>query len=222
MNLSQFTFNSDFVMSKRQTPAVSLTRSYPGGKRLRVLRIAHASLTPALRGRERGIAQTYPDIDLEVIAPTKWRESGVDVRAVPDEFFPVRTARTFISKHIQLFAYDPRVFVNALKEHRPHVIDMDHEPYSVPCAEILTLRNIYAPSTPIVMQTAQNINKNYPPPFSYFEQRAFRQVAGAYMCSLTVKEVLTAKGFTKAVQNRAFWGRYRDVSALKTVGQRRN
>ena len=168
-----------------------------------MLRIAHASLTPALRGRERGIARTFPEVDLEVITPPHWFESGVDVKTVPDDLFPVTTSRTFFSKHMQLFAYDPRPIIDALRRHRPHIIDMDHEPYSVPCAEILTLRNLYAPNVPIVMQTAQNIFKNYPPPFSLLERRALKQVAAAYMCSETVREVLEAKGFQKPIENRS-------------------
>ena len=119
MNLHRFTYNPDLMPAGSTPPVASLSIDTNGLRPLRVLRIAHASLTPALRGRERGIASTFPDIALEVITPTKWRESGVDVKAVPDDLFPVRTARTFLSKHIQLFAYDPRVFVKALREHRP-------------------------------------------------------------------------------------------------------
>ena len=137
---------------------------------------------------------------MEVIAPPRWRETGVDVEAVPDDLFPVTTARTFFSKHIQLFAYDPLPIIETLRRHRPHIIDMDHEPYSVQCAEIITLRNLFAPQTPIVMQTAQNILKKYPPPFSFFERRAFQQVSAAYMCSETVREVLQMKGFQKPTQ----------------------
>src|SRR5258705_329207 len=47
------------------------------------------------------------------------------------------------------------------------------------------------------MQTNQNILHNYPPPFSWLEQRAYRRVAAAYACSETVVEVLRAKGFSK-------------------------
>lgn len=178
---------------------VVANKVFAGAKseKIRVLRVAHASLTPALRGRERGIARKFPRVEMEVVTPRRWREKGVDVCAVADEYFPVRTARTFLSRHIQLFAYDPRPIIEALRRHRPHLIDMDHEPYSLPCAEIIALRNLFAPQTPIVMQTAQNIFKNYPPPFSLFERRALRQIAGAYMCSLTVKEVLDRKHFHK-------------------------
>ncbi len=165
-------------------------------RRLRVLRIAHASLTPALRGRERGISKRYPDIELKVITPFKWNETGVDIETVGDDYFPVVTAKTFLSKHIQLFLYDPFPVIRELRSFNPDIIDMDHEPYSLPCAEIITLRNRFAPSAKIVMQTAQNIYKNYPQPFRALEKRALRQVSAAYMCSETVREVLEGKGFT--------------------------
>ena len=169
-------------------------------KRIRVARIAHASLTPALRGRERALARCFPEIDLEVVTPQRWREAEIEVAAEADEYFPVKTARTFLSDHIQLFAYDPRPIIEVFKRHKPHIIDMNHEPYSLPCAEILTLRRLFAPQARVVMQTAQNILKNYPLPFSLLEKRAFRQVSAAYMCSETVREVLTAKGFQKPME----------------------
>lgn len=205
-------FNQFSLLDTKQggsAAAAAKTSESVAGKReseksIRVLRIAHASLTPALRGRERGIARKFPEVDMEVVAPERWRETGVDVEAEPDEYFPVLTAKTFLSRHIQLFAYDPRPIIESLRRHRPHVIDMDHEPYSVPCAEIISLRNLFAPGVPIVMQTAQNILKKYPPPFSFLEKRAFRQVGAAYMCSETVREVLITKGFSKPMQLAPF------------------
>src|SRR5882762_4933227 len=166
-------------------------------EKMRVLRIAHSSLTPALRERERALTRFYPDIDLQVVTTERWREAEVEVEATADDLFPVRTARTYLSKHIQLFAYDPRPIVKALRGHRPHLIDISHEPYSIACAELLTLCGWFAPRTPIVMQTNQNIVHNYPPPFNWLEQRAFRRVDAAYACSETVCEVLRAKGFDK-------------------------
>jgi glycosyltransferase involved in cell wall biosynthesis len=168
-------------------------------EKLRVLRIAHSSLTPALRERERALVRNFPNVQLEVITTNSWREAEIEVTAQQDDLFPVRSASTHLSKHIQLFAYDPRPIIAALREHRPHLIDMNHEPYSVACAEVLTLCGRYAPNAPIVMQTAQNILRRYPVPFSWLEQRAFRRVAAAYVCSETVREVLRTKGFKKPV-----------------------
>lgn len=195
------------------------------GERLRVVRIAHASLTPALRGRERALARCFPEIDMEVITPPRWREAEVEVETEPDEYFPVRTARTFLSRHIQLFGYDPRPIIEAFRRHKPHIIDMNHEPYSVPCAEVLALRNSFAPQAHVVMQTAQNILKKYPLPFSLMEKRAFRQVSAAYMCSETVREVLQVKGFNKPMRIAPFGVDLdlfkpveRDVTETFTVG----
>jgi glycosyltransferase involved in cell wall biosynthesis len=169
-------------------------------ERLRVLRIAHSSLTPALRERERALARCYPEVDLEVVTTERWREAEVDVEATADDLFPVTMARSHLSKHIQLFAYGPRPIIAALCRHRPHLIDMNHEPYSVACAEVLTLCSLFAPQTPIVMQTAQNILRRYPPPFHWLERRALRRVDAAYVCSQTVTEVLRAKRFDKLVR----------------------
>jgi len=166
---------------------------------MRILRIAHASLTPALRQRERALARGYSDVDLEVVTTNRWREAEVDVDAVDDDLFPVIKARARFSKHIQLFAYEPGPIVAALRRHRPHLIDLNHEPYSVACAEVLTLCSWYAPQAVVVLQTCQNIFHRYPPPFNWLERRALRRVAAAHVCSETVRELLLAKGFKKPV-----------------------
>ena len=167
---------------------------------MRILRIAHASLTPRLRERERALARCYPDVKLEVVTTERWREAEVEVEATHDDLFPVRKARPHFSRHIQLFVYDPRPIVTALRELKPDVIDLNAEPYSVQCAEVLTLRNWLAPRVPIVLGVCQNIFHRYPPPFNWFERRALNQAAAAYGCSETVRELLIAKGFSKTAR----------------------
>jgi glycosyltransferase involved in cell wall biosynthesis len=137
-------------------------------------------------------------VELEVVTTERWREAEMDVDATPDDLFPVRTARSWLSQHINLFAYDPRPIIRALREHRPDLVDLGHEPYSVAGAEVLTLCRWFARGVPVVMQVNQNILRNYPPPFNWLEQRAYRRVAAAYACSETVVEVLRAKGFSKS------------------------
>lgn len=164
---------------------------------MRVLRIAHASLTPRLRERERSLVRNYPVVDLEVVTTEKWREAEVDVEITADDLFPVTKARRLLSRHVQLFAYNPQPIVAALRRHRPHLIDLNAEPYSVACAEVLTLRNWFAPRAALVLQTCQNIFRDYPPPFNWLERRALKQVAAAYPCSETARELLQLKGFDK-------------------------
>src|SRR5262249_29040345 len=163
------------------------------------LRVAHASLTPSLRERERALVRCYPEVDLELVTTSRWREAEVDVEAVADDLFPVTPARARFSKHIQLFAYDPRPIIASLRRHQPDLVEVNHEPYSVACAEVLTLCDWFAPQAAIVMQTNQNIFHRYPPPFNWLERRAMRRVDVASVCSETVREVLRAKGFNKSV-----------------------
>ena len=184
---------------------------------MRVLRIAHCSLTPALRQRERAIVSCYPDVDLEVVTTPHWCEAGVEVETTPDDLFTVRTARPYLSKHIQLFAYDPGPIITALRHHRPHLIDLGHEPYSVACAEVLTLCHWFAPQAPIVMHVNHNIFHRYPPPFNWLEQRAFKRVAAAYVCSVTVSEVLRAKGFDKPTPLITYGVNLKDFSPAAKV-----
>jgi glycosyltransferase involved in cell wall biosynthesis len=167
--------------------------------RMRVLRIAHASLTPTLRERERAVARGFQDVDLEVVTTVGWREAEVDVKAMDDDLFPVIKAKPLFSKHVQLFAYDPRPIISALRRHRPHIVDLNAEPYSVACAEILTLCSWFAPQAKIILQVCQNIYKNYPPPFCWFERRALKRADAMNGCSETVRELLRAKGFEKPV-----------------------
>ena len=164
---------------------------------IRVLRLSHSSLTPPLRERERALARSHTDVELEVITALEWREAEVDVRATEDDLFPVIATRASLSKHVQLFAWNPLPIIKALRRFRPHLIDLNHEPFSVACAEVLTLCSWFAPRAAIVLQTAQNIYRRYPPPFSWFQQRAFRKVDAAYACSETTREVMRAKGFEK-------------------------
>lgn len=164
---------------------------------MRVLRISHASLTPALRERERALVRRHPNVDLEVVTTERWREAEVDVEATDDDLFPVTKSRARLSKHIQLFAYDPRSIVAALRRHQPDLIDLNHEPYSVACAEVLTLCRWLAPRAAVVIQTCQNIFHRYPPPFNWMEHRALKRADAVAVCSETVCEVLGAKGFDR-------------------------
>src|SRR5262245_15923543 len=172
-------------------------QKHSAGEKIRVLRVSHSSLTPSLRERERALARNYSDIDMHVITARKWLEAEVDVTATPDDLFPVTAVQTRLSKHVQLFAWKPLTIINVLRRHRPHLIDLNHEPFSVGCAQMLTLCKWFAPRAAIVLQTAQNIYRQYPPPFGWSEKRSFRRVDAAYACSETTREVMRAKGFDK-------------------------
>jgi glycosyltransferase involved in cell wall biosynthesis len=173
----------------------NVNQNHDPSNSMRVLRISHASLTPALRERERALVRRHPNVNLEVVTTERWREAEVDVEATDDDLFPVTKSRARLSKHIQLFAYDPRPIIASLRRHQPDLVDLNHEPYSVACAEVLTLCRWLAPRAAVVVQACQNIFHRYPPPFSWLERRALKRADVVAVCSEGVREVLDAKGF---------------------------
>ncbi len=166
-------------------------------QKIRVLRISHSGLTPELRERERVLVRRHPDISLELVTARSWYEGARDVTAQAEDLFPVHTARTFLSRRVPLFAFDPRPIIATLRRYRPHVIDMVEESYMISCIEGIALCRWLQPNTPIVLCATQNVLRRYPPPFEFFQQQTFRSVVAAYPCSRSVLEVLRAKGFDK-------------------------
>ena len=51
-------------------------------------------------------------------------------------------------------------------------------------AEVLLLRALRRQRAPYVLYTAQNIDKNYPPPFRWLERWALRGASGVYALQL--------------------------------------
>ena len=58
-------------LQETEISASSVKTNPQPSERIRVVRIAHASLTPALRGRERALARRFPQIEMEVVTPPR-------------------------------------------------------------------------------------------------------------------------------------------------------
>jgi glycosyltransferase involved in cell wall biosynthesis len=75
----------------------------------------------------------------------------------------------------------------------PHLVDIHEEPFSLVARQVTKL----APgSARVVMYTAQNVDKRFPPPFAQYERMAFRRAAALYACSRQAASVARGKGFT--------------------------
>lgn len=81
-----------------------------------------------------------------------------------------------------------------LKELRPDVIYMNHEPYALATAQVCWA-NKQSINVPFGFYSCQNINKKYPPPFSWLESMVYRNSSFALPITDRVADVLTAKGY---------------------------
>jgi hypothetical protein len=131
-------------------------------------------------------------IDVTLVVPAVWRDFGGETTLSEERFriveLPVERAGD-VNRH----AYsDPRELRRLIDELKPDVLDVHEEPFSVAAQHWLAA---VPPELPVVMYTAQNVDKRYPPPFFFYERRAHRRAAALYPCSRQAASVARGKGF---------------------------
>lgn len=156
---------------------------------MRILRIYHGGRNPGHRARERRLTELGHEVTL--VIPSNWPQPGGDSRSAPEDFRVVELA-VRRSGDINRYAFrNPEAIGRLVSEFRPDVVDIHEEPFSVAARQALST----IPETvPVVMYTAQNIDKRYPPPFAQYERRALRRVRGLYPCSSQAAAVARSKG----------------------------
>jgi glycosyltransferase involved in cell wall biosynthesis len=162
---------------------------------IRVLRVYHGGRNPAHRERERALAGL--GVELTLIVPTAWSEGGGEEK-LSAESYPIVELPAGRSGDVNRHAYtSPRALARLISERNPDVLDVHEEPFSVSARQVLGA----APAElPVVMYTAQNVDKRYPPPFSLYERRAYRRAAALYPCSRQAAAVARGKGFAGGIE----------------------
>lgn len=155
----------------------------------RVLRVYHAGRDPGHRSRERALHRC--GVDLTLAVPSAWPDAGAEPRLSP-EAFPVFELRVRRSGDVNRHRYRNTAALRALvRLVEPDVIDIHEEPFSVAARQWLAA----AGDVPVVMYSAQNLDKRFPPPFAWYERQALRRVQAMYPCSRQAASVVRGKGF---------------------------
>jgi glycosyltransferase involved in cell wall biosynthesis len=156
---------------------------------VRVLRIYHGGRIEAHRARERGLLDA--GVDLTLVAPTNWPEGAsgpLDQGRFTTIELPVDREGD-VNRHSYCSHEALKRLVGAM---RPDVLDIHEEPFSLASRQWLAAA---PPNVPVVMYTAQNVDKRLPPPFAQYERAAHRRVAALYPCSAQAASVARGKGF---------------------------
>lgn len=164
---------------------------------VRVLRVSHAATASVNRERERILAARFP-IDLLLVMPIHWHELGAEHDTSVEEPFQIERVGILGAGNVPLFALDPVAIKRSIVKFKPDIVDIHEEAYSVSGFQCAWLAKRYAPKAACVFYSAQNIVKQYPPPFCWTERFVYRQCNGAYPCSQGVQETLQKKGFVKS------------------------
>lgn len=159
---------------------------------MKVVRIYHRGRDPAHRERDRALARA--GVEVTLLVPSSW--PGPDhVTAEPFQIVQLPVTRVGdVNRHRYV---DASAIVELIDRFRPDVVDVHEEPYSAVAHEILgRLDGRY----PAVAYASQNIDKRFPPPFSWWERRALARLRGIYACSRQAASVVVGKGFAGPVQ----------------------
>jgi glycosyltransferase involved in cell wall biosynthesis len=155
-----------------------------------IVRVYHGGRDASHRERERALQSAGTDVTL--VIPASWPERGAQASLSAENFriieVPVERAGD-VNRHAYRNREELHRLIDKLK---PDILDLHEEPVSVAARQALAA----TPSElPVVMYTAQNVDKRYPPPFSVYERRAHRRVAALYPCSRQAASVARGKGF---------------------------
>lgn len=163
-----------------------------------MLRVSHSSVVGPWRERDRALRRR--GIDVRLVTAARWNEGGAPVTCEPgsDEF--VTVART-LGRHPNLFLFDPRPLWQLLGSEDFDLVDLHEEPYGLVTAEIVLLcwlrqRVARGLRVPLVVSSAQNVMKRFPPPFRWTERRVLERAAGVYACNRDAADVVRRKGFS--------------------------
>ncbi len=155
---------------------------------MRVTLLSKALVVGAYQ-RKCELIAAHSDIELTVLVPPAWGTQplerahvhGYDLREIP-----IRLNGNFHLHHYPTLAHE-------LKRSQPDVFHIDEEPYNL--ATWLALRSPTGAKT--LFFTWQNINRAYPPPFSWMERDVLNRAHAAIAGNAEAQQVWRDKGFTK-------------------------
>jgi glycosyltransferase involved in cell wall biosynthesis len=162
---------------------------------MRVLRIYHAGRDPAHRLRDRALVAR--GVEVVLVVPHTWPDSGAE-RRLSNEPFRIIELEVNRAGDVNRHRYtNERVLRDVIAETRPDVLDIHEEPF---CRATQQWMRAAPRQLPIVLYTAQNIDKRYPPPFAQYERAALRRASALYPCSRQAASVARGKGFGGLVE----------------------
>ena len=162
-------------------------------RKIRVFRIQH-SFVETTNHRLLDELARFPELDMRCLCPEWGVESGNrrELKTSPRPDLDI--GKTMFTSHYATTFYIQKLGI-AIRKFRPHILSVHEEPWSLTMGQALFFGKTFAPDARLVFNSAQNIFKKYPFPFSAIEQATYRTAAAGYGCCEGVREVVRARGF---------------------------
>lgn len=162
---------------------------------MHILIVSHSCAT-ALNQEIYARIQRETGWKITLVVPDQWQdEFGNALRQEPCEGLENSVIRCAVWKNGSIIFHVYRMaWQRFLRELKPDVIYMNHEPYALATAQVCHANN-RSIRVPFGFYSCQNINKKYPAPFSWLEKMVYRSSSFALPITDRVADVLRAKGY---------------------------
>jgi glycosyltransferase involved in cell wall biosynthesis len=166
---------------------------------VKALLVSHTCMSRTAGQPKLHALAAFSDIELTALVPDRMRFYGrwqdADPIENPSFRYVIGQARwQDIGGQWYLQRY-PDALARVLRETRPDVVDLWHEPWSLVCAQGVRLTRRLCPQAKIVVETEQNIYKRLPPPFQQFQNYVLRRADYAVARNQEAVDVLRRKGY---------------------------
>jgi glycosyltransferase involved in cell wall biosynthesis len=161
---------------------------------MRVLLIWHGA-TGGLYPERLQALGADPRIELHVVVPARWQGDGVLRTSQSQQFAHYRLSAVpaYAPYHGSIFFFH-RQLRQVISAWAPDIIHLTEEPWSLVTRQCLGYQRRFAPQAGVVVESWQNIRKNFPSPFNQIEQHTLRQADHLVAGSEEIREVLRSKG----------------------------
>ena len=162
---------------------------------MKLLVLSHACVSPVNQAFFSDLAR-ISGWHVDLVLPAEWDSEYVKgMKAVRWEGFTggFHPVPVFYSGNIPLHLYRTTC-IGLLRQLKPDAIYVHHEPYGLATAQMY-LANSLCGRVPIGFYAAQNIFKQYPPPFRWFERLVLRHSHFCFPVTEGANEILHRKGF---------------------------
>jgi glycosyltransferase involved in cell wall biosynthesis len=161
---------------------------------MKVLMLSKACYVATYRRKLEELA-ALPQVELTLVVPPYWRMGKGRALLEPgyDKGYEMIIENPLLNSHHHLHFY-PR-FAQHLERVKPDLVHIDEEPYDF--VTFHALRASRRAGAKTLFFTWQNIERRFPPPFSWFESYVLRHTDGAIAGNQAAVGILKGKGFHK-------------------------
>ncbi|MCC6455670.1 MAG: glycosyltransferase [Caldilineaceae bacterium] len=158
---------------------------------MHVVMVSKALVVGAYQRKAEEIARR--GVKLTVLVPPSWRDrrGRQVVTAQHTEGYTLRTIPLWLNGNFHLHCYP--TLARELAHLQPDLLHMDEEPYNL--ATYLALGAARRLGIPALFFTWQNLMRNYPPPFAWWERANYRSAGHALAGNQDAAAVLRSKGY---------------------------